>query len=285
MAETLLAFRSEKSSAGTSAHRRPTSAQVRVGCARGRGVVCCTPVAHDNDACKFAHRNASARSKAGEGIVKLYTFWRSLATYRVRVVLNLKNIGGIETVSIDLLKGDQLQSEYLKINPQKVVPALVLDDGKPPLFQSMAIMEYLDETHPEPPLLPKDARGRARVRGLAQIVIADAHPLSVPRIRKYLTEVEHWEHERLNAWIGHWQAEALGSLEGHLVRDPDTGRYCHGDTLTLADICLASQAVAAGFFKLDLTPYPTVKRIAEACFAQDAFAREHPSKQPGAQAR
>jgi maleylacetoacetate isomerase len=216
--------------------------------------------------------------------VRLYTFWRSLATYRVRVALNLKGVGGIEMVSIDLLKGDQLQSDYLKVNPQKVVPALVLDDGKPPLFQSMAIMEYLEETHPAPPLLPRDARGRARVRGLSQIVISDAHPLSVPRIRKYLMETEHWELDRLNAWIGHWQREALASLEGHLARDPDTGRYCHGDSVTIADICLASQAVAAGFFKLDLAPYPTVRRIAETCLAHEAFAREHPSKQPGAQA-
>jgi maleylacetoacetate isomerase len=216
--------------------------------------------------------------------VKLYTFWRSLATYRVRVALNLKGIGGIETVSLDLLKGDQLEAGYVKVNPQRVVPALVLDDGRPPLFQSMAIMEYLEETHPSPPLLPQDARGRARVRGLSQIVVADAHPLSVPRIRKYLTEVAGFDQERLNAWIGHWQTEALKSLEGHLARDPDTGRYCHGDALTLADICLASQAVAAGFFKLDLAAYPTVKRIAEACLAQDAFAREHPSKQPGAAA-
>jgi maleylacetoacetate isomerase len=214
--------------------------------------------------------------------VKLYTFWRSLATYRVRVALNLKGIGGVELINIDLLKGDQHQSDYLKVNPQRVVPALVLDDGKPPLFQSMAIMEYLEETHPEPALLPKDPRGRARVRALSQIVISDAHPLSVPRIRKYLLETAKWDQEQLNAWIQNWQVEALRSLEGHLSRDAETGKYCHGDSLTIADICLASQAVASGMFKLDLGSYPTVKRIAEACFAQDAFAREHPLKQPGA---
>ncbi|HET9903608.1 MAG TPA: maleylacetoacetate isomerase [Xanthobacteraceae bacterium] len=216
--------------------------------------------------------------------MKLYTFWRSLATYRVRVALNLKGIGGVELVSVDLLKGEQLQADYVRVNPQRVVPALVLDDGKPPLFQSVAIMEYLEETHPHPPLLPADARGRARVRGLSQIVVSDSHPLSVPRIRKYLTDIAGWDQERLNAWIGHWQIEALKSLEGHLAGDPDTGRYCHGDSLTLADICLASQAVAAGFFKLNLDPFPTVKRIAEACLAQEAFAREHPLKQPGAAA-
>jgi glutathione S-transferase len=120
------------------------------------------------------------------------------------------------------------------------------------------------------------------VRGLSQIVVSDAHPLSVPRIRKYLTETAKWDQDQLNAWIQHWQVEALRSLEGHLARDPDTGKYCHGDSVTIADICLGSQAVAAGFFKIDLGTYPTVKRIAEACFAQDAFASEHPSKQPGA---
>lgn len=217
--------------------------------------------------------------------MRLYTFWRSLATYRVRVALNLKRIADVETVSVDLLKGDQLEADFVRVNPQKVVPALALDDGKPALFQSMAIMEYLEEIHPTPPLLPEGARARARVRGLAQIVVSDAHPLSVPRIRKYLGEVAHFDQSQLDAWIKHWQLEALRSLEGHLAGDPATGAYCQGDSVTLADICLASQAVAAGFFKLDLSEYPTVKRIAEACFAQDAFAREHPARQPGAPAQ
>jgi maleylacetoacetate isomerase/maleylpyruvate isomerase len=218
----------------------------------------------------------------GEVFVKLYTFWRSLATYRVRVALKLKGVGGFETVSIDLLKGDQHESEYLKVNPQRVIPALVLDDGGPPLFQSMAIMEYLEETYPNPPLLPKDPRGRARVRALSQIVVSDAHPLSVPRIRKYLTEVAKFDQDQLNAWIQNWQVEALQALESHLSRDTATGKYCHGDSLTIADICLGSQAVAAGFFKIDMAQYPTVKRIVDVCFAQEAFASEHPSKQPGA---
>ncbi len=214
--------------------------------------------------------------------MKLYTFWRSLATYRVRVALKIKGVGGYETVQVDLLKGNQHEAEYLKVNPQRVIPALVLDDGKPPLFQSMAIMEYLEETHPNPPLLPKDPRGRARVRALSQIVVSDSHPLSVPRIRKYLTEVAKWDQTHLNAWIQNWQVEALKSLEGHLSRDPDTGKCCHGDSVTIADICLGSQVVAAGFFGIDLAQYPTVKRIGDDLFAIDAFSSEHPSKQPGA---
>ncbi|MBN8919493.1 MAG: maleylacetoacetate isomerase [Rhizobiales bacterium] len=214
--------------------------------------------------------------------MKLYTFWRSLATYRVRVALNLKGIGGVELVNIDLLKGDQHDAEYQRVNPARAVPALVLDDGGPALFQSIPIMEYLDETHPNPPLLPKDPRGRARVRALSQIVVSDSHPLSVPRIRKYLFETAKWDQTQVNDWIQNWQVEALRSLEGHLSRDKETGRFCHGDGVTMADICLASQAVAAGFFNIDMAPYPAVKRIIDNCFAMDEFAREHPSRQPGA---
>ena len=215
--------------------------------------------------------------------MKLYTFWRSLATYRVRVALNIKGIT-VETTTIDLLKGDQYGGDYQAVNPARAVPALILDDGGPPLFQSMAIMEYLEEVHPHPRLLPADPRVRARVRGLAQIVVSDAHPLSVPRIRNLLTQEFAFDEAKLNKWIRHWQTEALQSLEGHLSRDAETGRYCHGNAVTVADICLASQAVAAQFFKLDLASYPTVGRIAAACFEQDVFARAHPLKQPDAPA-
>jgi maleylacetoacetate isomerase len=213
--------------------------------------------------------------------MKLYTFWRSLATYRVRVALNIKGLSA-ETESIDLLKGVQHADAYQSVNPARAVPALVLDDGGPALFQSMAIMEYLEETHPRPPLLPSDPRARARVRALSQIVVSDSHPLSVPRIRKFLTEEFKFDETRLNQWIGHWQREALRSLEAHLSRDKETGKFCQGDAVTIADICLASQGVAAGFFKIDLAAYPTVARIVQACFEQDAFARAHPLKQPDA---
>ena len=125
--------------------------------------------------------------KGGVVAMKLYTFWRSIATFRVRMALNIKGVKP-DVEYVDLLKGHQHGGDYSAVNPQKLIPALVLDEGGPPLFQSMAIMEYLEETHPQPPLLPKDARGRARVRGLSQIVVSDAHPLSVPRIRNYLTQ-------------------------------------------------------------------------------------------------
>jgi maleylacetoacetate isomerase len=196
------------------------------------------------------------------------------------------NIKGLvaETVDIDLIKGDQHEAAYKAVNPARAVPALILDDGGPPLFQSTAIMEYLEEVHPRPPILPGDPRARARVRALSQIVISDSHPLSVPRIRKYLTESATFDEPKLNAWIAHWQNEALRSLEGHLSRDKETGAYCHGDSVTMADICVASQGVAAGMFKIDMAPYPTVDRIVKTCFAQEVFAREHPLKQRGAPA-
>lgn len=213
--------------------------------------------------------------------MKLYTFWRSNATYRVRVALNIKGLSA-EKVSIELLKGEQFLADFLAVNPARAVPALVLDDGGPPLFESMAIMEYLEEIHPRPPLLPSDPRERARVRALAQIVVADAHPLGVPRVRKLLTEGFKFDETQLLRWQHHWQNEAMTSLEGHLARDTDTGRFCHGDAVTMADICLAGHVIAAQMLKVDLKPYPTVSRIAEECFAQDAFAREHLLKQPGA---
>ena len=213
--------------------------------------------------------------------MKLYTFWRSLATYRVRVALNLKGLSA-DPIYVDLIKGDQHTRDFSEVNPAKALPALVPDEGGPPLFQSIAIIEYLDEVHPRPPLLPPEPRARARVRALSQIVVSDAHPLSVPRVRNLLTQEFKFDEGQLNKWIRHWQTEALSSLEGHLSRDGETGRFCYGDFITIADICVASQAVAAQFFKLDLAAFPTVARIAQACFAEDAFARAHPMKQPDA---
>ena len=162
-----------------------------------------------------------------------------------------------------------------------LIPALIDDSGRV-LFQSLAIVEYLDEIRPNPPLLPKEPLARARVRGLAQIVACDSHPLIVPRIRNYLEhELKLDEPTRLK-WIRHWIAETLAALETHLARDPETGRYCHGDSVTIADLCLVSQAVGAKFFEVDVTPYPTVARIVDGCLKEDAFARAHPLAQPGA---
>jgi len=212
--------------------------------------------------------------------MRLYGFWRSLATYRVRVALTLKGIEANE-VSVNLLQGMQHRDDYKAVNPQSVVPALFIDDG-PPLFQSLAILEYLEETCPEPPLLPRDARGRARVRGLALIVACDGHPLIVPRIRNYLERELHVDEAARNRWLQHWTLKALEALEAHLAKERETGRFCHGDAPTFADICLAGQVFAAGYFDAETTAMPTVMRIFDECMKIDAFDRAQPLKQPDA---
>jgi len=214
--------------------------------------------------------------------VKLYGFWRSLASYRVRVALAMKGMHADE-ISIDLLKGKQNEGDYLAVNPQGVVPALVLDEGGPPLFQSLAILEYLEEVRPQPALLPKDPRGRARVRGLALIAAADGHPLVTPRIRMYLEKEMKQDENARNRWLGHWTMRALEAIESHLSKEKETGRYCHGDAPTIADICLASQMIAAlAYFNVDTKAMPTAMRIYNQCMEIDAFAKAHPLKQSGA---
>src|SRR5262245_26838326 len=179
------------------------------------------------------------------------------------------------------MQGRQREETYRRVNPQMLLPALVDGDGEV-LFQSLAIMEYLDETHPQPPLLPKEPRARARARALAQIVASDSHPLLVPRVREYLEhELKLDEPTRLK-WIHHWVGEALRALEANLAGSKQTGRFCQGDAVSIADICLVSQAAGAGFFKVDMTPFPTVRRITDTCMQIDAFARAHPLRQPGA---
>jgi maleylacetoacetate isomerase len=213
--------------------------------------------------------------------MKLYGFWRSLASYRVRVALAIKGMQA-EEVSVDLLKGKQNEGDYLAVNPQGVVPALVLDEGGPPLVQSLAILEYLDEMRPEPPLLPKDPRGRARVRGLALIAAADGHPLIVPRVRNYLEKELKADETARNRWLAHWTMRALEAIEGHLAKEKETGRFCHGDAPTMADICLVSQCIGAlAYFSCDTKSVPTAMRIYSQCMEIDAFAKAHPLKQPG----
>ena len=214
--------------------------------------------------------------------MKLFSFWRSLATYRVRITLNLKGLTP-EIVEVNLMKGDQRDAKFRAVNPMMALPALVDGDG-PALFESLAIIEYIDETHPKPPLLPTDPKARARVRGLAQIVAADSHPLIVPRVREYLSAEFKVDEAGVMKWAQHWHKAALTALEEHLATEKDTGTYCQGEQITIADICLASQVAGAGFFKVDLAPYPTVARIAATCAKNDAFARAHPLKQPGAPA-
>jgi maleylacetoacetate isomerase len=164
-----------------------------------------------------------------------------------------------------------------------LLPALIDGDG-PIMFQSIAIMEYLDETHPNPPLLPKDPRGRARVRALSLINAADSHPLMVPRVRNFMEHELKLDEAARNKWIRHWINEGLGAMEAYLSRDRETGKFAHGDSVTMADTCVAAQAVGAGFFNVDVAPYTTLKRIVDTCMALDAFAKAHPLKQPGAPA-
>ena len=215
-------------------------------------------------------------------MIRMYGFWRSAASFRVRIALNLKGLAYEETM-VDIDVGDQYVPAYKAINPQAAVPSLFVEDG-PPLTQSLAIIEYLEETHPTPALLPADARGRARVRSLALLFAADHHPLIVPRIRRYLTEELKVSDDQRNAWVRHWFREGLVQGEARLAKDPATGRFCHGDTPSIADLCLISQVMGAKGFKVDIADLPTVSRIAEACLALDAFARALPLRQPGAPA-
>jgi maleylacetoacetate isomerase len=215
--------------------------------------------------------------------VKLFSYWRSLATYRVRIALNLKGITPDEVINVNLHEGKQRDPAYLKINPMMALPALIENDGTV-LFESLAILEYLDETHPNPPLLPKDPKARARVRGLAQIIACDTHPLIVPRVREYLASEYKIDEPGVMKWGHHWHTSSLKALETNLAGSKETGRFAQGDQLTIADICLCGQAVGAVYFKADLAPYPTFKRIVEECNKIDAVARAHPLKQPGAPA-
>lgn len=211
-----------------------------------------------------------------------YSNWRSLAAYRVRVALALKQVPH-QVQAIDMLGGEHLKPEFRAVNPQAVLPAVKLEDGRV-LFQSMAIVEYLDEIAPTPPLLPTDAAGRARVRGLALIHAADTHPLLVPKVRNHLTKDLGLGDESLQKWLSRALHSGLEAIEAQLAGSKDTGTYCHGEQVTLADICLASHLLAFMFFKLDASAYPRAVAINERLQALPAFAAAHPLKQPGAPA-
>ncbi|MCG8692529.1 MAG: maleylacetoacetate isomerase [Minwuiales bacterium] len=211
--------------------------------------------------------------------MKLYGYFRSSAAYRVRIALNLKSLSADDEY-IHLQKGVQTMPEYLSVNPQGLVPALV-DDGNV-ILQSLAICEYLDEQHPEPPLLPSDALGRARVRALAQAIACEIHPLNNLRVLKYLTGELGLAEDVKNRWYQHWIAEGFRGLEGLLTDHPGTGTYCHGNTPGLADVCLVPQVFNARRFDCDLSPYPTVVRIADSLNELPAFADAAPEKQPDA---
>jgi len=210
--------------------------------------------------------------------MKLYGYFRSSAAFRVRIALKLKKLN-YESAFIHLRRGDQRQPGFLDINPQGLVPALEVDDTL--LIQSLPIIEYLDETYPEPPLLPSDAKGRARVRALAAMVACDIHPINNLRVLRYLLRPLGQDEAAVETWYNHWIAEGFGALERLLAEGGRTGRFCHGDTPGLADIVLVPQVFNANRYQsLDLTPYPTIVRIYQTCLGIDAFAAAHPDRQP-----
>ena len=214
--------------------------------------------------------------------MKFFSFWRSLASFRVRIALNLKNVP-TEVIFVDLDANAHRDPEYRKINPQMALPALVADDGTT-LFQSLAILEYLDEKHPNPPLLPKGLHARAHVRALAQMVAMDAHPLVVPRVRKYLEEKLKLDEPTRNAWLKHWMELGSAALEEALARSPAEGRFCNGDTVTIADVCLVPHMTATKMLGGNLAAWPNAARIFDNCMQLEAFAAEQPMKQPDAPA-
>jgi maleylacetoacetate isomerase len=214
---------------------------------------------------------------AREDAVKLYTYWRSQATFRVRIALNLKGLKR-EDVFVNLDRGEQFQPDYKGQNPQAVLPTLY--DGDARLFQSLAILEYLEEKYPTPPILPKDLLARAWVRGFALVNIADSHPLIVPRIRNYLADVLEADEAQRMQWIQHWLGAGLQAMEALLGKKNPTGKFCHGDGPTVADICLVTQVTPAQLFKTEVAPYRRVMGIYEHCMTLPAFAEAHPRRQP-----
>jgi maleylpyruvate isomerase len=229
--------------------------------------------------------------------MKLYTYFRSSAAWRVRIALNLKGLP-YEAVPVHLLRhgGEQLQDAYRAINPSALVPSLE-DEGAmgttATITQSMAIIEYLEETHPQVALLPAAPLERARVRALAQTIACDIHPLNNLRVLRYLVGTIKIDEEAKGAWYRHWIAEGFAALEAQLTRDPAAGapaagapapgRFCHGDTPTIADCFLVPQVYNAARFAVDMTPYPRIAGIDAACAELPAFAAAHPSRQADAE--
>ncbi len=215
--------------------------------------------------------------------MKLHTYYRSSAAWRVRIALHLKGIDA-DMAPVHLLKdgGEQFGAAYDALNPQHLVP-LLEDDGMR-LAQSLAIIEYLDETHSVQPLLPADARGRARVRSLSQVIACDTHPVNNLRVLKYLSGTLGITDDQKSAWYRHWVALGLEALERQLARDPETGRFCHGDMPTMADCCLVPQIFNGQRFNTDFSGLPRTMAAFEACMKLEAFQKSQPSACPDAEA-
>jgi len=211
--------------------------------------------------------------------MKLYTYFRSSAAFRVRIALNLKGLA-YDTAFVHLPRGEHRAPAYGALNPQALLPTL--EDGGKLLTQSLAILEYLEETKPSPPLLPKDPFERARVRSLALLIACEIHPLNNLRVLQHLKRALGQNEEQVNAWYRHWIADGLGKFEAQLAGSQGGGRYCHGDAPTMADCCLVPQVFNAQRYQCDLAPYPTVMGIFEECMKLDAFIDAQPSRQPDA---
>jgi maleylacetoacetate isomerase len=213
---------------------------------------------------------------------ELYAYWRTSATYRVRVALNLKGLSAHERI-VNLDAGEQRSEAFLKINPLGAIPALV-EAGQAPLTQSLAILEFIDEFQPAPALLPQGLHARARVRSLCAMLAADTHPLVTPRVKKYLASTASFDDAAWRAWQVQWFGTGLAALEQRLASESGTGTFCHGDTPTMADICLASIVEMLRLFKITIPAIPTIDRIMAACDAHEAFAKAAPKLQAGAPA-
>ena len=217
---------------------------------------------------------------SGDSDFALYGYFRSSAAFRVRIALNLKSIEA-EPHFLHLRKDQHLSESYRAVNPQALVPALV-HDGKT-IAQSLAIIEYLDELRPDPPLLPRDAGGRARVRQIALSIACDIHPLNNLRVLRHLRHALNADEQALNAWQQHWIVTGFDALETFLRNSGDTGRFCHGDSPTLADICLIPQMTNARRIQMELAAWPTLLRIEEAAYRLPAFVQARPENQPDAE--
>lgn len=212
-------------------------------------------------------------------MIRLYTYFRSSAAYRVRIALNLKGID-YQAVPVHLVRdgGQHRSADYLALNPQGLVPALAVDGQV--LTQSLAIMEYLDETHPDPALLPADPLGRARVRAIAQAIACDIHPINNLRVLQYLGGTLGLDQAAKDAWYRHWIETGLQAVEAMLDSDQRTGAFCHGDQPGLADCCLVPQMFNARRFNCDLSALPTIVAITEACENLEVFNQAAPARQP-----
>lgn len=216
---------------------------------------------------------------------EMFAFWRTSATYRVRVALNLKGIE-CEEHFVNIDANEHRSDAFLSVNPMGAIPAFIDRETPqaPPITQSLAILEFLEDIHPQTPLLPNTPHGRARVRSLASMLVSDTHPLIVPRVAKYLTEKAHMDADALRAWRTHWFTTGLQAFEQRLATEADTGTFCHGDNITMADLCLASIKIVLPIFKIDVPNTPIVNRIFAACEAHEAFAKAAPMRQVGAPA-